>query len=401
MFDNSLFNAEVYFINSSFYQNTSFFYSEFKGYTSFIESQFMKSVLFSDTSFDETFFNSVSFKGSTTFSSVHFLGSTSFRYSSFMDRVDYRNITFKDEVNFYGSTFYSFASFHNANFGSKVSFQNSTFDSTVSFLETKFSSKVDFSSATFKEEVNILDAILPDTLILSNVKTVEEIDLTYMRLDSLKQVCIIDLYGTDINKIKFDYSRFYILQHAAVYSKAHISHLYEQVLKMQKDKGFIDSYEKADKEYRHFELTYQKPFPSKIWGEMSSFMQRYWWDYGYQKGRIFWWILIFLGGLTIINSIFFRSMNERVYKIENVYKNWHPTETDHHDEKQVDAVKLKRFNALSYIFAPFFYTSLIFFGLRLNIDKINFSNPLGVFYLFVQYALGLICLAYLANFIIG
>ena len=89
---------------------------------------------------------------------------------------------------------------------------------------------------------------LPNFLFLSEIKTTEEIDLTYAVLDSSKQVCMIDLYGTDINKLKFDYSRFSIYKYSD-YEKKHISHLYEQILKMQKDKGFIDGYEKADKEY--------------------------------------------------------------------------------------------------------------------------------------------------------
>ena len=132
-------------------------------------------------------------------------------------------------------------------------------------------------------------------------------------------------------------------------------------------------------------------------------IQHAWWDYGYQKEKIFFWIAWLVLVFTLVNSILFRYMNEKVYKIENVYSTWVPSNSKSSNTKQIEvkSAGLKIVSAFNDFFASFFYTSLIFFGLRLNVDKINFSNPLGVFYLFIQYALGLICLAYLTNFIIG
>lgn len=203
--------------------------------------------------------------------------------------------------------------------------------------------------------------------------------LSWLRGNDKQRRCLVDLYGTEISKLKFDYSRFKILNDDSRYSRSQLTHVYEQILQMQKAQGFLEGAEVADKEYRHTKYTYNKTGLNAFIGSGISVLERLWWDYGYKKWLIFPWTICALLFFTILNRVFFRHMNERVYMIKEVYTK------DNSVCNSVDA---------------FFYTCLIFFGLRLSVDKINFKNRGGVIYLFVQYMLGLICLAYLANFVI-
>ena len=56
-----------------------------------------------------------------------------------------------------------------------------------------------------------------------------------------------------------------------------------------------------------------------------------------------------------------------------------------------------------------YYTLIIFFGLKMDLEnfdikgdfiKTNWKKRLGVFWVFLTYLLGIVCTAYIANFII-
>ena len=404
-FYEAVFNSMAYFRESLFNNRVHFRRAQFQGDATFHKAQFKEGSFFSNSTFKKISFNSSLFKENTHFRDVSFSDDTDFSFAVFEGWADFENALFEKGNDFYRANFKSFTDFSQVNFKSGASYAYSTFDSTAYFFQTKFGPKANFAGSTFKGEVNMFGATLPDILILSKVKTADEIDLTYTLMDSSKQICLIDLYGTDISKLKFDYSRFKILQYKD-YEKKHISHLYEQILKMQKEKGFIDGYEKADKEYQHFKLIYQKPFVAKSLGWLKSITQQAWWDYGYQQDRIFFWIFYSVALFTWINSISFREMNENVYEIDTIYNAWKEVEKKHPTKISLGIFSVRLPNVYKNITAPLFYTCLIFFGLRLNIDKIKFEHTkwiysLGVIYLFIQYAFGILCLAYLANFILN
>ncbi len=47
----------------------------------------------------------------------------------------------------------------------------------------------------------------------------------------------------------------------------------------------------------------------------------------------------------------------------------------------------------------FYYTSLIFFGFKMNADKINYNNHIGLFYLVLLYVIGIVDMLFIANFV--
>jgi len=88
---------------------------------------------------------------------------------------------------------------------------------------------------------------------------------------------------------------------------------------MQKEQGFIDGYEVADKEFQHFKLTYGKEGGDWLLGIAGHLLQKGWWDYGYKKERVVLWTLGFLLLFTLINATMLEYLNEQVYAIDNVY----------------------------------------------------------------------------------
>ena len=55
---------------------------------------------------------------------------------------------------------------------------------------------------------------------------------------------------------------------------------------------------------------------------------------------------------------------------------------------------------ISRLWYSFVYTAVIFFSLSLKISNVNFRNKGGTMYIMFVYTLGLICLAYMANFVL-
>ncbi|WKN32154.1 pentapeptide repeat-containing protein [Porifericola rhodea] len=317
--------------------------------------------------------------------------------------MSFKETDFDSLANFTGVNFGSEAIFEKTKFISKADFNRSFFKSNVSLKNVVFGSSGSFSDAKFGGEVLLDSCLLPDTLYFNSVETAKEIDFTYALTNTLQQSnkkCVIDLYGTDIQKLKFDYSRFKVLTDSSKYNKAQLSNIYQQLLKMQRDKGFTDGEEDVDKEYRHFKLTYDKAGFAYLLGAFGSWIQRVWWDYGYHKELIVLWTIVFLLFFTFINIFLFTYLNEKVYKIENIYNPEKYRETSNSISKRSPILTGISLTWFSTLMKSFFYTSLIFFGLKLSIEKIHFEHPGGAMYLIIQYTLGLVCLAYLANFII-
>ena len=58
-------------------------------------------------------------------------------------------------------------------------------------------------------------------------------------------------------------------------------------------------------------------------------------------------------------------------------------------------------SAVKYFTLAFYFTGSIFFGFKMPIGKFDFSKPMGVAYILFIYLSGLICAAYMFNFIIS
>jgi hypothetical protein len=53
-----------------------------------------------------------------------------------------------------------------------------------------------------------------------------------------------------------------------------------------------------------------------------------------------------------------------------------------------------------FIVKGFIFTSLIFFSLRINFEKLSYNTTKGLVWFFFQYIVGLVCLFFLVNYIL-
>lgn len=402
-----IFDSIVDFSDIKFYSKSDFTRAQFKLTTVFNRAQF-----YSDVSFHQSkFFSTVDFVFAN-FDSVADFARTPFYYNANFRFANFNFVTF-----FSGAHFYSFANFRQTNFFSGSGFLGAVFDSTVIFSEANFRETANFQLAQFHGDVNFhmskfdLYAIfagaqfyssvdfsgaqLPMLIDMSDVRIInKEIDFTGSKVNEKYGTCKIYLINSNIDKIKFRYSRFELDFHNVIDPDV-ITSVYDKLLAKQQKEGFISSYEKLDKEYKEFKYKQGIGY-NKTWGLILNWLDKYWWGYGYDKELIirntFFLFLLF----TILNWIGYSHMLQKVYenpKLMELRNNLR------YKNKLIIYLKIFPQSA--------FYTGLIFFGIKFNINNLKYKENLsnwGIFnlvYFFLIYLSGLVCLGYLVNFILS
>lgn len=322
-----------------------------------------------------------------------------FHKSFFLEANDIRGFVnledciFFDSALFYSNNFYDHVYFNGATFKSKVSFGWTRFDTYASFanLKTGDSTQFDFTMST-----------LPDTIDFSyNQSLKNEIDLTlanYMRYNPEtrgyntgerppdNRIRYINLYRSDIQKFHLDYSHFrLLLTDPAIgfdLSEDESTSIYEALLKNFKDRGQMESYKLLDIEYQQFR--------DKTFLKFNSRISKWWWNFGYDKGKIFGHTFLFLILFSLANFFWLNNLNNRegVYHIERI-----PRVPSINSKVTVK----KLFSRLWY---SFMYTSCIFFLFSLKTENLNFKKS-GIIYIIFLYILGIVCIAYMAGFVLS
>ena len=121
---------------------------------------------------------------------------------------------------------------------------------------------------------------------------------------------------------------------------------------------------------------------SKMVDGPSYWIYRAWWNFGYDKEWVFLWTFFLALLFTTVNYFFLKKLNKFVFTIDKI-----PAAYD----------TLSKHRKYWYSFV---YTSIIFFKVTLNTDNLKFDHIFGTIYVMIIYASGLVCLAYIANFII-
>lgn len=371
--------------------------AQFDSSAIFINAKFNSIAYFRKTGFNSSvLFDKAHFIKSTDFTNVQFDSSVRFHYTKFDEFACFKSATFKSIAYFGATHFDSIAYFRNATFNNTANFDHAHFHVLADFIDVVFDSIVIFDSAHFYNLSRFNGASLPYLLDLSGVFIDnEEIDLTVAKINPVYGVCKINLANSNIDKIIFKYSRFelYFPDSTDVETKTTV---YEKLLLKQKKEGFIKSYEKLDKEYKEFWYLEGGGY-GNIWGFVQNFFSKYWWGYGYEKVRIFkntFYLFIFF---FLINTIIWlRNKGPKIYEVPHLQIM---------RESVIHASYLKK--VLKSFYISFFYTSIVFFGLKFGLERLNYDNnnirfkKCRLIGFFILYLSGIICLAYLANFVLS
>ena len=180
------------------------------------------------------------------------------------------------------------------------------------------------------------------------------------------------------DKVVIDFTQFYYknLPFPARLTYDQTEAVYSRILKNFDGYGQKMSYESCDID--------RNKFISKFWN-----LSRYWNRWGYHNEYIFYWTAGLLLLFTIFTFIFYKplllneSPENRVYLIDNF------------PDPTLSGLK----KATHRWRCSFIYTSIIFFAFALKLDKLNYRRG-WVIYVVIVNAIGLLCLGYLANFIL-
>jgi Pentapeptide repeats (9 copies) len=339
-------------------------------------------------------FKSASFQQMVFLDSVEFDKVTSFSNATFNDGAEAVNATFNDYSDFTLTTFMKDVDFTGARFKQQSDFSGSNFLSSGDFSNVIFSRKTNFNNLQLSPNTQLIFAgtSLPDTIDFSfnTLKLKNEIDLTVANFtDSSKGMAkthFILFYKTDISQFHLDYMHFRLLVPDSVKSPEDTSHIrvsdddkeamFEGLLNNFNMHGQKESYRKLDIEYHRFK------FYRKWWTIPFYWVDLVWWNFGYNKELVFLWTIFFGFLFTTINYSRLGHLNTNVYSVDKIPD----------DYSQISGPRRYWYS--------FVYTAVIFFKVTMNTDKLKFNHIGGTIYILLIYTSGLLCLAYMANFII-
>jgi hypothetical protein len=363
--------------------------------------------------------NPIIFNNTVDFNEIVFLQKPIFNFTKFNDRVNFNNTNFTGQIDCYNSEFKNRFSICNTHFCAYTDFGRSIFHNSANFSGITVSGYLDFGNTVF-ERVCYLDNIhfnntdtstlyfenttFPDTLIFSyNSRIFNEIDFTNANFHDDRRVdknngevlpTYIYLYGTDISKLRLDYIHYKLFfpdklnGRDSAYGITKLidndekETIYETLLENFKKHGQQESYKLLNIEYSTFKLQ------QHWWSYIFSCIQKWWWNFGYNKEMIFLWTIVFIIFFSVITYFFIYSLNTNVYKIDNIPIN------------QLWEIRTSRKDFWNRLWFSFMYTSSVFFKLTLKIENIQFKNKRGTAFLILVYTMGIICIAYMANFVL-
>jgi hypothetical protein len=378
---NAIFYGDVSFVIAVFDSTANFALAKYKSRASFREARFDKDALFSVNNFELPI---------------------DFSRTVFNSSVFFNNSTFKSSVDFSGAVIQSNADFRWVQFHSSSNCTDARFGGTVDFSDGHFYENATFRWARFGDAVWFRNTILPDTMDFENVRYIErEIDFTNAKRPTNGKNCEIALLGSDIRKIKLNMELFHLwFPDLATFNQLNgkldtVSvtfdqkrGVYESVLKKLKDDGLIESYKILDIEYQDTLYNRSGWFNRLV----INNWQKVWWNYGYDKMRVFYCSFGLLLLFSFVNLPLYRKLASEVYSIDFVEKS-----------VSTDMGRFRRW--LLHLRKTTTYTTIIFFGLKMDLEKFRENvlshHPWLLMYLMFVYLVGLVCLGFIANIILA
>lgn len=342
---------------------------------------------------NDAHFQGAQFLQGADFYEATFSNEARFDFADFSKEADFSYARFLQEANFLKADFWGSFNFNYAAFSKDVSFFCAYFKARVtlhlSFLSLTDSTRFDFNGTSF-----------PDTILFANNDNIKnEINLLNgnftdssrynYKSKSIRPIWIY-LIGSNVAKLHLDYLHFKLLlpdstindpNNRRLLSQDEKASVYEALLNNFKSNGQTESYQLLDIEYQEFKWNHS-------WASFLTWIPKYWWNFGYDKEYIFVWTLMFLVLLTCFSYFFIHSLNTKIFKIEKIPVN------------ELWATKISFKNFVPRFWSSLMYTSSVFFKFSIDIKNLEFKERRGTFYIVVVYTIGVLCIAYMANFVL-
>ncbi|MCR8557744.1 hypothetical protein KXD93_08835 [Mucilaginibacter sp. BJC16-A38] len=222
-------------------------------------------------------------------------------------------------------------------------------------------------------------------LIFNNVKF--KAANVIANLDNARPGAILFLRKVDLSKFDFDYSHFEFAPFDVRSYKdqnewySDVVSIYNSIIASQTRLNNIQGIKASTialNEFQDYYTWYARPFIGlKVW----------WNDYGFDKGKAVTSSLLILGIFFFVNLLFMDLFLDQ-YDVAGVKNAWEITAT----------VKFKHSR---YLILSLMYTSIIFYGIKLDFAQLKTKRLDVTICLLIEYISGLIAIAYIANLIIS
>ncbi|WP_299521685.1 hypothetical protein [Winogradskyella sp.] len=225
---------------------------------------------------------------------------------------------------------------------------------------------------------------MQDTLFINGTKDSE----IYIYQETKVKKSKLFLENIDYSKLNTRWVGYELIKPYNAYNDDQLNATYQNLLAHFRKVGFAESEKILDIQYRDWLYTKDNKY-------LQNWIDKNWWNYGYNKMLIIRNTIIIFFFLSIINCFFLKKLSSNLYVNKNI-------------EEIVKSNKNKN-RLIRYIInfpSALFYTSQIFFGIRFDYKKLKYEDKLtgiglfGLLYFFFMYFSGLVCVAYLVNVIV-
>jgi hypothetical protein len=245
--------------------------------------------------------------------------------------------------------------------------------STISFLGCNFNLKHYQIDCSISNGIYFEQCSLPDTIVFPSYSNIKG----DVYIDPSNDGKIVKLWigkGFPIQNLKVNLSSFELLFDSRL-NDAEIESIYRTIIQIQKEIG-------SQKDIECAEIALKDYLANR--GDVFLGFQKFLWNYGYDKilllERLFFCFIFFY----IMNLFLFRKLIHQVYPIANL-----KLEYDNLSHFKNRKAKYYRFPLIAFL-----YSSIIFFGWKMDFDKFKFNHLLLSFYVILFYLIGLGLLFY-------
>lgn len=404
--NNRLLNHRLVLSGKVFEKGVSFYSSRFKKEVYLNECSFQGRVDFSKAVFDSTLilwnamFNDVGVFSNAVFHNaqfyeVQFNNEVQFSETKFCGQTYFVSIRFLKEVYFDNVSFFKLTRFDSSEFKQRLHFWNSIFTDTITLSNAKLMSGVDFQSSKFglflgmshvesTGKIDFNDVSMPVYTDLSSLRTSKIIDFNYIHNTSLLSKYRINVYDVDFEKIMLT-SQFSLYFDERLNLDVKNS-IYKQFLDNIHNKGYKDIYKSFDIEYKEFLNKNYNSFIERVF----YFFDKTWWNFGYDRGRVFLWTLVFVFLFSIVVNFWLKLFLSEIYTAGKLSKRY----------KQNRRINNSIIRFFCDYWVAVIYTIFVFFNLRLDFERLSFERFFASTFILFVYVIGLICTAFIVNLII-
>ncbi|HAQ39204.1 MAG TPA: hypothetical protein DCQ58_11915 [Saprospirales bacterium] len=248
----------------------------------------------------------------------------------------------------------------------KFYFKNCYINTSFVFFEPVPNSVFVFDNCTFGSDSD-LDDLAIDKLVIKNCQYFPE-QFTISFREKSKKVDI-SLVNVNLDNIRMDILPNMRLVFDSEISADEISNSYFNLLEKFRKEGKDRSYRIVDLQYREWK------------GGVWNFIAKIWWNYGYDRGRVFLWTIGFICLFLVFNFFFWPQITGIYNPFENIKKE---DVNQHIMEKLVKALV---------------YTLFVFFAIIVDFKKIRFTNPYLIIYILCQHVIGILCILFIVEYV--